>query len=140
MTHVAPLASPSRTQRPRPLHRLAAHLLARPAALLLLAAAIATPLGCGTPSGLSKGAAIPDAATFDRLVDEAGYVVVGRFDLAFPATVIRTTPSDGSVTIDVPGRTSTNFSRLDGYGLLAVVMRKDAGGHAGAVLRTKEKK
>ena len=88
--------------------------------------------GCG---GSVIGRTFADESA---LVEAAGdFVVVGRFDLAFPVTVTRMEEAHGGISFRHEGQPH-DYSGFDGWAMR--VMHVEGGGRAGVlVLRSKER-
>jgi hypothetical protein len=106
-------------------------------AVLVIVAVPVLLTGCRS-SALREGATFADGAGFQKAVEQDGYLIIAEFEEGWPATITRITTGDGEVTLQVPGDAGRDYSGFDGYGMMAIVLKKEGGGQAGAVLRTKE--
>jgi hypothetical protein len=101
--------------------------------LPLLLAAVAFLAGCSR--SLQGGTFASEAELLDVADD---FVAIGRFDLAYPATVVSIDEAQDRLRFR-RGPTPHEYSGFDGYTLRAVHL--DCGGKAGVlVLRSKQKR
>jgi hypothetical protein len=81
-------------------------------------------------------------ATYESLeafeADHQGWVVLGRFDLAWPAEVVSEKEGSDEISFTVGG-TPHKYPGYDGYRLKVVKLAPEGGGEAAVVLRSAEK-
>ena len=95
-------------------------------------------IGC-TGSGLVEGNSFKSEAEFKKSVEDDDFVVIGSFNLKWPATITSVESAENEIRIDIPDFSRNEYPGLTGYKLKAVVLKRDDGKYSGFVLRAKEK-
>lgn len=105
--------------------------MARLAAVVMVAALA---LGCGR---IREGNEYESEAAFMK--DAKGYVALGRFNDAWPMTVVSVAEAKDTIEVEIPGHGRQMYPGYTGYRMKAVVLKRLDGAHAGIVLRSEEK-
>ena len=106
---------------------------------VILALAIAGYLYLFSGPSLVPGTKFETMASFDKVVSKSGFVIIGRFNLAWPAEIVSSDESKDEITLRVPGLSENKYPGFTGYNLKAIVLKREDGLFSGFVLRSKEK-
>ena len=94
--------------------------------------------GCSS-SDITEGRAFKTEAEFKKAVSSANYLIIGSFNLGWPATIESVEDGENQITLKIPDFGTNEYPGLDGYKLKAVLLMRDDGKHSGFVLRAKDK-
>lgn len=114
------------------MHRILPRLVAIAAAFVLA--------GCrDSGPSIDKGARFDSEAELMDAAKADGYVVMGRFNMDWPATIEAVQTARNEITIEVPGHGRHTYPGYDGYTLKALMMELTEGRRGGVVLRSEKK-
>lgn len=105
--------------------------MARLLAVMMVAVLAA---GCG---GIREGKEYESEAALRSAAK--GYVVLGRFNDAWPMTVVSVKKAKDSIELEIPGQGRQTYPGYTGYRMQAVLLKRLDGAHAGIILRSEEK-
>lgn len=106
-------------------------------AVVLIAIALYTFLSPGEE--LVVGGQFKSASAFEARASEAGYVVLGRFNLSWPAVVYSMEEANNEISLTIPGYGNHIYPGYTGYRLMGVVLKRSDDQYSGFVLRSKSK-
>lgn len=95
-------------------------------------------IGCSS-SSISEGTSFKNEAEFKKASAADGFVIIGSFNLGWPATISSLTDGQNEIRISIPEIGDNEYNGLTGYKLKAVVLKRDDGKYSGIVLRAKDK-
>lgn len=91
-------------------------------------------------SKLETGTTFQNEAEFKKLVTQEGFLVIGSFNLAWPAAITSIDSAQDSITLQIPQQSPQDYQGYSGYDLKALTLKRDDGQFSGFVLRSKEKR